>query len=150
MVNWIKIGGVERPAVFGYEVAYSYEMATGGNYNQLLFSIAGQVEESRAGADAGDMLRAASALQVKPITDLVFFGLKYGYRKEGMTIDFEVDDVAEWIFTDMSVLQQCITAIFESLPKPKSEDDEQPAAAKKKTPARPGSTGKALSKPQRR
>jgi hypothetical protein len=147
MVNYIKIGGKERPLAFGYAVAYAYESQTGGNYNELLFQVAGEIDQVRLGAAEAktdrDIIDAASAMHIKPITDLVLFGLKYAHRKEGVEIDFEPEDVAEWLFTDQKAMQDCVTALFESLPKPSGEID---TSAKKKMTARPGSTGKGLSK----
>lgn len=145
MTTWVKLGGVERPLSFGYAVAYAYESQTGGNYNELLFKVAGEMDQAGQAVVDNDMVRVATAMHVKPLTDLVYFGLKYAHRKEGVDVDFEVEDVAEWLFSDQAAMTACITALFDSLPKPTGED-----AAKKKalatTTARPGSTGKALSK----
>lgn len=149
MVNWIEIGGKERPVAFGYAVAYAYETQTGGNYNELIYTVAGEMEQAGRAINNNDLNGVATAVHVKPLTDLVFFGLKYAHRKEGVAIDFEAEDVAEWLFSDQAAITACVTALFESLPQPKSEDAAQPSAAKKKQVARPGSTGKALSKPRR-
>lgn len=147
MIHWIKLGGEERPVCFGYEVARSYELDTGGNYNELLFTIANETQQSFEAYQTGNIAGAVAARRVGPISDLVFAGLKYAYRKEGFVIDFDADDVAGWLFGDTTAMERCITAVFESMPQPKSEEgQQQPAASKKKTIARPGSTGKALSK----
>lgn len=143
MVNYIKIGGKERPMAFGYAVAYAYETQTGGNYNELIFQVAGEIDQVSNAVSDNDMKGVATAMHIKPLTDLVFFGLKYAHRKEGVEIDFEPEDVAEWLFMDQRAMQDCVTALFESLPKPSGESD---ASAKKKMTARPGSTGKGLSK----
>lgn len=143
MITWVKMGGKERPIAFGHAVAYGYEAQTGGNYNELLFRVASEMDMAGQAVNDNDLARIATAVSIKPLTDLVFFGLKYAHRKEGLEIDFEVEDVAEWIFGNQTAMQQCVVALFESLPKP---DGNEAATAKKKTVARPGSTGKGLSK----
>jgi hypothetical protein len=142
MVNYISIGGKERPLAFGYAVAYAYESQTGGNYNELIFRVATEMEQAGQALNDNDLVRVATSMHIKPITDLVFFGMKYAHRKEGVDIDFEAEDVAEWLFSDQKAMEACVTALFESLPKPSGESSD----AKKKMTARPGSTGKALSK----
>lgn len=143
MTTWVKIGGKERPLAFGYAVAYAYESQTGGNYNELIFKVAGEMEQAGQAMNDGDLIRVATALHVKPLTDLVFFGLKYAHRREGLEINFEVEDVAEWLFTDQAAMQACVVALFDSLPRP---DGQEGDTAKKKPVSRPGSTGKGLSK----
>jgi hypothetical protein len=144
MVNYISIGGKERPLAFGHAVAYHYETFTGGNYNELLITVGRELEAAGQAVQDDDLVRVATAMHVKPLTDLVFAGMKYAHRKEGIEIDFDAEDVAEWLFGDSEAISQCIAALMESTAKTKPED------AKKKivpgTTARPGSTGKALSK----
>ena len=145
MVQWVKIGGKERPLAFGYSVAYAYESQTGGNYNELIFKVAGEMEAAGQAMSDNDLVRVATAMHVKPLTDLVYFGLKYAHRRDGVEIDFEAEDVADWLFSDQNAMQSCVVALFDSLPRP-SADGESAPAAKKKTVSRPGSTGKGLSK----
>lgn len=142
MVHYIKIGGKERPLSFGYEVGYSYESATGGNYNELIYKIASEITKAGEAMSENDLGRVAAAMSIKPMTDVVYFGLKHAHRHEGVEIDFDVETVAGWLFGSQAAMQACVTALFESLPKPGEGDTD----AKKKTVARPGSTGKGLSK----
>ena len=144
MVNYISIGGKERPLAFGHAVAYHYETFSGGNYNELLIKVGGELEAAGRAVQDNDLVRVATAMHIKPLTDLVFAGMKYAHRKEGIEIDFEAEDVAEWLFGDSEAMQRCIAALFESLPQNAGKD-----AKKKIVPgatARPGSTGKGLSK----
>lgn len=142
MVHYIKLGGKERPLSFGYEVGYSYESATGANYNELIYKIASEITKAGEAMNDNDLGRVAAAMSVKPMTDVVYFGLKHAHRREGIEVDFDVERVAGWLFGDQAAMQACVTALFESLPRPGEGD----ADAKKKTTARPGSTGKGLSK----
>jgi hypothetical protein len=147
MVNWIKLGGKERPLAFGYAVAYAYETQTGRNYNELIFQVAAEMEQAGRAMEDNDLLRVATAVNIRPLTDLVFFGLKYAYRREGMEVDFEAEDVAEWVFGDTQAMHECVTALFESLPRP---DKGAPKKKAMTTDARPkGSTFRNLSKRQR-
>lgn len=145
MIQWIKLGGQERPITFGHAVAYGYEAQTGGNYNELLFRVASEMDAAGQAVNDNDLARIATAVSVKPLTDLIYFGLKHAHRKEGVEINFDVEDVAEWVFGDQDAMQQCVTALFESLPKADGTAGES-ATAKKKTVSRPGSNGKGLSK----
>lgn len=146
MINWIKLGGQERPLAFGYAVAYAYETQTGGNYNELIFRVASEMEQAGKALSDNDLIRVATAVHVRPLTDLVFFGLKYAHRKEGIEIDFEPEDVAEWLFTDQEAMQACVTAMFDSLPRPDKDEPKKKAV----TEVRPReSTFKTLSKRQR-
>lgn len=145
MTQWINLGGQERPVCFGYDVAYSFEKGTGGNYNELIFKIVSQMEAVGNAMSEGDLNKVAAAMPVSNITDIVYFGMKRAYRLEGMTVDFEPDDVGGWLFSDQVALQECVLAIVDTLPKP------EPGEAKKKPIAAPrsASTGKNLSKQRR-
>lgn len=143
MVQWVKIGGKERPLAFGHKVAYDYETFGGGNYNELLIRVGAELEAAGRAVLDDDMARVAVAMHVRPITDLVFAGMKYAHRKEGIEIDFEAEDVAEWLFSDTQAMQSCIAVLFESLPQGNAD-----GAKKKRIPSTipSGSTGKGSSK----
>lgn len=147
MTHWIRLGGTERPIAFGYEVAYAYEAATGGNYNALIFRIAEEMTTAAQAMSEQDLMAVAAAVSVKPMTDVVYHGLKYAHRREHLEIDFEVEDVAAWLFSDQTAMQVCVQALFDSLPRPDGADG---GGAKKKRPGhRKGSTGRNLSKQPR-
>lgn len=147
MVQWVKIGGRERPISFGYEVGYAYEMATGGNYNELIMQIAAEITAAGQAMSDNDLNRVAVAMRVRPLTDVVYHGLKYAHRREQIEIDFEPEDVAGWLFRDQAAIQACVSALFESLPRPGESDDE--SAKKKTVTSRSASTGKGYSQRQR-
>jgi hypothetical protein len=155
MVNWIKLGGKERPLSVGYEVAKTYEIKTGGNYNAIVVQF---VREVRAAAGLFDNntpieevgLSFLSALSVTPISSLVYYGLLHGHRREGLNVDFSEDDVIYWIFEDHEALAECIKVLSESLIQRKAgEQGESDETKKKPETAYPKSTGKTLSKRQR-
>lgn len=145
MTRWINIGGQDRPLEFSYAVAYDYESDTGGNYNELVFKVAKEAEAVSLAVASGDLMAIASAMSVKPIADLAYFGLLYAHRNHGITVDFTPRDVAGWLFGDRAAMQAVMITLFESLPKP-GEDE----GAKKKPTAAKGSriesTGKTLSR----
>lgn len=163
MISYLNIGGRERPVAFGHAVAYDYEANTGNNYNALLMTVA-QMFVSSAEAVAGpdgvpdleieaaailmseQRRNAVATFSVKPLTDVVYFGMLYAHRRERVEVDFEASDVAEWVFGDTVAMAACMRLLMESLPQ------NQDAGAKKKpqSPAnRNASTGKNSSKPQR-
>lgn len=137
------MGGKERPLAFGYEVAYAYEADTGGNYNALIYKIAEEMTKAANAMGENDLMAVASAVSVKPITDVVYHGLKYAHRRADLETDFEAEDVAEWLFSNPAAMQACVQALFDSLPRPEGSD----VGTKKKTSARPNeSTGRNLSR----
>lgn len=154
MITYIRIGGKQRPVCFGHQVAYDYEFNTGRNYNALLVSVSEMFFKSAAAigdADAAaDMELEAAALllseekkqavatfSVVPLTDLVYHGMLYAHRREGLEIDFEAADVAGWVFDDPDTMSACMRLMMESLPQNKAAAD-----AKKKTTSQPAPTAK--------
>lgn len=150
MTTYIRIGGKERPVSFGYSVAYTYESRTGGNYNALIMQIAQEVQAAGEAVSDNDLGRVATAMHVKPIADLVFFGMAHAHRKEGLEVDFEPEDVADWIFGDQNAMTQCMAAFFDSLPKAEGGGVGGDSLKKKQQGPRPKLTGTASSKRQRR
>lgn len=171
MITYIRIGGKERPVSFGHQVAYDYEFRTGHNYNALLMKVSDMFFQSAAavtGPDgAADMeidevailmseerKQAITSFSVMPLTDLVYHGMLYAHRREGIEVDFEASEVAGWVFDDPQTMTDCLRLMMDSLPQNKGSD-----GAKKKTTtptAKPAaaasrnlSTGKTLSKPRR-
>lgn len=145
MTNYIKIGGKERPIGFGFHVGLEYEIQTGKNYNALVYGILGQAEQTRDRYLAGDLAGAANAMSLLPMTTVVYYGLRFGCHQESVEVDFELSDVANWVFSDQHVMEQCLTLLFESLPRPSGEQINA-AAKKKTTTSRSGSIGKTSSK----
>lgn len=151
MIDYIKIGGKERPIAFGHRVAYNYEVTTGRNYNALVLQVADMITKSAAAMpgvdpagmeleDAATMLhssgrKAAESFSIVPLTKLTFIGLQYAHRKEGIAVDFEEEDVAEWLFDDPAAMQAVFVCLFESLPKADKADDEKKSAPRP-SPAR--------------
>lgn len=168
MITWIRIGGKERPVCFGYQVAYDYEFNTGRNYNELLVKVSDMMFQSAAAVVGNDgavdmeidevaillseeRKKAVSQFSVVPLTDLVYYGMLYAHRREGLETDFEPADVAEWVFSDQEAMGACMRLLMESL-----NQNRQDADAKKKTIAPGGvtahpsaSTGRNYSKPRR-
>ena len=146
MINYIKIGGKERPIAFGHRVAYNYEVQTGHSYNALVLQVADMITKSATAMpgtddleleDAAQILhsnsrKAAESFSIVPLTKLTYIGLAYAHRKEGIPVDFEEEDVAEWLFDDPAAMQAVFVCLFESLPKGEAKEE-----GKKKTEPRP-------------
>lgn len=152
MIDYIKIGGKERPIAFGHRVAYNYEVTTGNNYNALVLQVADMITRSASAIsginpqqmeleDAAAMLhssgrKAAESFSIVPLTKLTFVGLQYAHRKEGVTVDFEEEDVAEWLFDDSEAMQAVFVCLFESLPKADQSEGSEKKKAPRPSPAR--------------
>lgn len=145
MITYIRIGGKQRPVCFGHQVAYDYEFNTGRNYNALLMAVSEMMFQSAvavAGNDgAADMeidevailmseerKKAITQFSVVPLTDLVYYGMLYAHRREGLEVTFEASEVAGWVFDDRETMTACLRLMMESLPQNKTDAD-----AKKKT-----------------
>jgi len=167
MIAHINIGGKRRPVAFGHEVAYDYEVNTGRNYNDLMLRVFDMLALSAqmapiADATTADMeVDAAVALitqpesrrrvetfSVVPFTDITYFGMLYAHRREGVEVDFEASDVAEWLFGDSKAMSACMRILVDSLPK--NTATEEPGEAKKKPAPSARPTGKASSRPRQR
>lgn len=113
----ITIGGKERPIHFGNEVAYSYQLRTGKKYlaevNALLTQDLAPVAAEIGTDDVGT---AAVNMDVVRLAELTFGALAYAHRKQNTPIDFDTEDVAGWLLTDMEALQQAITLLIDSIP----------------------------------
>lgn len=161
MITYIKIGGRQRPIAFGYKVAYDYEINTGKSYNELLMAVSDMFLQSAAamtgsetGAEQQDLedvvqfmgeerRRALSQFSIVPLTNLVYYGMLYAHRKEGLDIDFEASDVAEWIFSDRAAMTSCLRILMDASPSNGADDS---ASKKNKMGPSIQSTGARLSK----
>lgn len=135
MIAYINLGGKSRPVSFGFQVAYDYEFNTGRSYNALLVSVSkmfmlaaeygsdglaapeGMELDDVAKVMSGDLEKSLGQFSVVPMTDLVYYGMCYACRKEGIEVNFEPSDVAGWLFNDQDALSDCIRLMFESLPQ---------------------------------
>lgn len=110
MTNFIVIGGVERPVRFGFSALYQYEQRTGRN---PLTDFA-----AMQGGNA----------TISTMVDILYAGLCAGTRHLKQPIDFDQEDVADWIGSDMEVLQKAAAMFAESFEKSAGEGDEQKKA----------------------
>ena len=83
MTEYVNIGGKQRPLRFGFAGLMEYEKRTARN---ALSDFNGQKE-----------------LSVTMMVDLVFCGVVSGYMSQKMAVDFDENDVAEWLTDDPSV-----------------------------------------------
>lgn len=165
MITYIRIGGKQRPVCFGHQVAYDYEFNTGRNYNALLMGVSDMMFQSAAaitGPDGAadmeidevaillneDRKRAITNFSVVPLTDLVYHGMVYAHRREGIPLDFEASEVAGWVFDDHQAMTDCLRLMMESLPKTdEAKKKTMPASKPAAAPPRQ-SIGKTSSKPR--
>ncbi len=168
MITYIRIGGKQRPVCFGHQVAYDYEFNTGLNYNALLVKVSEMFFHSAAAVTGSDgavdmeidevaillseeRKKAVAEFSVVPLTDLVYYGMLYAHRREGIEVDFEASQVAGWVFDDPNTMSDCIRLLMESLPQNKPGGDAKkkmtPSSLPAASPAK--STGKTYSKPRR-
>lgn len=133
-MNWIKIGGQERPIHFSNRLAYTYEATTGRTYLADVSTLFQQFSAVSNGSDTIE--EAATKISVVLLADLAHCALKQAHRAERLTFDYEPEDVGAWLLDDAEAVTAVVVALAESLPVPDADDDE----AKKKTTARTKAT----------
>lgn len=102
MTKEVELGGQMRPIRFGMAALYKYEEITGKS----------------AHLDFAEM--GAGGYKLKTIVNLVYAGLACGYQKSGITIDFDVLDVAEWLGEDQTTIEAVMQLFVESMPGQKN------------------------------
>lgn len=99
MTEYLDLGGESRPVRFGFSALWHYEQRTGRN----------------ALTDFAQMQSGLASISF--MIDLLFAGLCAGARHEKLKVDFEQGDVADWIGSDMNVLQHAATLFAQSFEK---------------------------------
>lgn len=117
MTQYIEIGGQKRPVRFGWAGLLEYEQQTG----------------RKALADFNSLSGGLENVSITVIVDLVYYGLTSGHRKAGVNVDFEKDDVAEWIGQDRGIMEQVMEHFVKAF-----EGKEGNAEAGKPKAATPG------------
>ena len=113
MTDYINLGGKDRPIRFGFAGLLEYEKRTG----------------RKALADFAELSSGIQGVSVTMIVDLLYAGLASGCRKEKVNVDFDDDDVADWITDDQSAVEKVMTAFADSFPQGGNATAEPTAAA---------------------
>lgn len=128
----IKVGGKLRPVRPTYAMQLDYELATGRNAEVDLMDIAN--EHTLATIE-----KRLPKIPFHIIVDLCFAALTTGARAKSIDVDFERDDVAEWVGDDPKAMESLFSAMarafFKSSPGKEDADDDP---KKKKTPRATG------------
>lgn len=114
MVQTIKLGGKDRPILFGMTVFRLAKRQTGKSVAQILQEL---------GAGGLDL-----------IPDLVYCALRAGETAQRLQPDeFTPDEVSIWMDTAPDGMTQVLQQLFESLPKAGTGEDVEPGEAKIET-----------------
>lgn len=112
--KFIELGGANRPVRFSYEGLFAYENLT------------------KRSALADFAAFSADSPSISFMVDIAWSGLYAGYRKEGIPIDFEREDIAEWFSDRPAAFNEIMELFAESFPKVE-EKKTTPRPAKQKT-----------------
>lgn len=91
----INIGGQSRPIRFGFAAIMSIEKATGQS--------------------VGKFLKNLEDFSITSTVQIVHAGLQDGARKAKMPFDVSLEEVADWIDEDLTVIEKCMTVFQESM-----------------------------------
>ena len=109
MTEQIEIGGHKRPVRFGWAGLLEYEQQTGRKALADFASLSGGIEN----------------VSITVLVDFVYYGLTSGHKKAGVNVDFEKDDVADWIGQDQSVMEKVMEAFTKAFEQGKEGNAEK-------------------------
>lgn len=114
MIQIIKLGGKDRPILFGMTVFRLAKRQTGKTVAQIL-------QELGSG-------------ELDLIPDLVYCALRAGeIAQKAAPDDFTADEVSIWVDTTPEAMTQILQQLFDSLPKADTGEDVEPGEAKIET-----------------
>lgn len=119
MTVFIKMGGKDRPVLYGMSALLAYEKNTGRNALDDFLAL------------------DSNAVSVTLMTDLLYYGLWNGYRAEKMEVDFDEYQVADWT-TEPGVFKKAMELFQSAFPAAAKEDAP---GSPKKTKRLPGQAG---------
>ena len=102
MLKFIKMGGKDRPVLYGMSALRAYEEKTGRNALDDFLSLEGE------------------SVSVTLMSNLLYFGVWNGYRAEKLTLDFDEYDAADWCI-EPGVFQQAMELFKDAFPAAKGD-----------------------------
>jgi len=101
MTKQILINGTEHPVKYGFNALRLFSNQTGIQLDQL-----SQLQDS---------------MSIDYAIALIWAGLKDGARVQKVEFDMTLDDVADLLDEDASIIEQCVAYFVESFVKPTDE-----------------------------
>lgn len=98
MTKQLKVNGKEYPVKYGFNALRLFSNQTGISLDQL-----SQLQDS---------------MSIDYAIALIWAGLKDGARVEKIEFDMTMDDVADLLDEDQSIIEQCVAYFVESFVKP--------------------------------
>ena len=142
MIQYIHLGGQDRPITFAYSTAYEYELQTGKSYEKDVAELAGQLIVAGASIGTDDVATAVGQISMVKYIDIAFAALRAGHLKAKTPITFTVHDVADWFGDDKQKAAQFTEMLFYAnfnlktdQPPVDSESPGDSVDSKKKAPA---------------
>jgi len=130
-MQYIEIGGKERPVLFGFGGLYAYEQRTGRR----------ALEDFAKQAAAGP--EAPESFSIVFLVDLVYCGLLAGCRANRLVEDFSEYDVADWLGSDTGLIEKVLAIFSGSFPQTEAKKKATPIRSPKSPPAT-GSVSQAI------
>jgi len=101
MMDYVKIGGTDRPVKFGWNALRIYTR-----------------EAKIPFMDIGNLF---DSMDLDKLTILTYAGLVHGARTEKKDVDFTLDDVGDWLGEDFDVVSKFLEIFTEQMPQPKNQ-----------------------------
>lgn len=117
MVTFIKMGGKERPVLYGMSALLAYEKNTGRNALDDFLELDGD------------------KVSVTLMANLLYYGVWNGYRAERLTVDFDEYDVADWA-VEPGVFQRAMEIFKDAFPSSAAKEDANGTKKQLQPPAK--------------
>jgi len=119
MTEQIELGGQMRPVRFGMAAMLEYEQQTGRKVLADFAMWSGGIEN----------------VSIETMIDLLYYALTCGHRKQGVNVDFDKFDVADWIMESpdaYTVAMEKFTLAFRRIAGNEGEGNGQQGLPKKR------------------
>lgn len=123
MVHFLNIGGQERPLCFDQSLAYEYERRLNRSYLRDLNELFQQIAQVGQSVGTNDIGKAAESLSVVSLVNFFFVSMCLGCRRESRKVDFDENDVADWILGSQDIVAQFTMWLVEANMDTKKEDN---------------------------
>jgi len=123
-IQYISLGGKERPVCFSHALAYHYELTTGKSYLRDLDALFQEMVQVAAGANTDNVAVAAQNMSVVRLVDIIHAALTLGARQDRINVEFDQYQVADWLMSDRDAVGILASMLVDANIDPGAKQDE--------------------------